>query len=675
LKRTSLAAAAALFAAGLTAVGGGNAWADGTASTWDQLVAEVQAGGRVTLDADITNPADSNLTVIPGVPVTIDLNGYDLIIGGPPGQPAINVGSGASLTIDDTAITEDGGSLEVTGGSLLYDDCCTYTAGAGIGGSPGESGGSIAIMGGSVLATGGYGSAGIGGSYYQWEPDGCVSGPLQSVTVSGGHVTARGGGDAAGIGGGCRGAGGSVSVSGGTVTAFGGGGGAGIGGGYAGPGGSLSVSGGSATAYGGAGDRGGGAGVGGGYRRPGGSVTVEAGGSLTATGGAGAGAIGPGEDGIGAEANFGSLSNAGTLTLPPAATMTVPSGSTVSNTGTVNLYGTLNLLGTLTGAGTIHNLGRILGEVPGGGLGPPGTAEYVDVHNYDLNFDLNGASGSPPDAFRVYAGTLGASGKSLPAGPTPEPGYHFAGWFTAATGGIQILPNINLRNRLGDGPLSATLYAHIEQNPAPTVTRMSVHSGLTSGNTTVQIDGSGFTDATDVAFGSVAAASFDVVSDTRIRAVTPPHPAGTVHVRVTTPVATSAAVSADQFTFYTPTVPDAPTVTSSTPSPPPPPTVPGAPVVTSSIAVSKRTAKISFSAPLNGGSPITSYDVSCKSRKGGKPGSASGPASPIKVKKLSPGKKYKCKARARNAVGPGPWSASGKRFTLPNRLVAPLRLW
>jgi hypothetical protein len=99
-------------------------------------------------------------------------------------------------------------------------------------------------------------------------------------------------------------------------------------------------------------------------------------------------------------------------------------------------------------------------------------------------------------------------------------------------------------------------------------------------------------------------------------------------------------------------------------------TVPGKPVITKSEAVSKKKAKISFTLASNGGSPVTSYLVSCTSKNGGKTRSATGPASPIKVKKLTPGKKYKCKVRATNAKGTGPWSKKGKKITMPSRLAA-----
>ncbi len=63
------------------------------------------------------------------------------------------------------------------------------------------------------------------------------------------------------------------------------------------------------------------------------------------------------------------------------------------------------------------------------------------------------------------------------------------------------------------------------------------------------ITGTGFTGATAVRFGSSAAASFTVDSGTRITAVSPAHPLGTVHVTVTTPQGTSAPSDTDRFLY------------------------------------------------------------------------------------------------------------------------------
>jgi large repetitive protein len=96
----------------------------------------------------------------------------------------------------------------------------------------------------------------------------------------------------------------------------------------------------------------------------------------------------------------------------------------------------------------------------------------------------------------------------------------------------------------------------------PTVTSISPTSGPSSGGTSVTIKGSNFNGATKVVFGTVPAASFSVSSSTRISAVAPAGAAGSVDVFVTTPSATSAATSADQFTY----VVTLPSVTSISPT-------------------------------------------------------------------------------------------------------------
>jgi hypothetical protein len=114
--------------------------------------------------------------------------------------------------------------------------------------------------------------------------------------------------------------------------------------------------------------------------------------------------------------------------------------------------------------------------------------------------------------------------------------------------------------------LSATGNAdHYAYNAAtgPSVTGVSPSSGSTGGTTVVTITGSGFTAATAVTFGTVAATSYTVNSDTTVTAVAPPQAAGTIDITVTTPSGTSSTGSADHFTY---SATAAPTVTSVTPT-------------------------------------------------------------------------------------------------------------
>lgn len=97
--------------------------------------------------------------------------------------------------------------------------------------------------------------------------------------------------------------------------------------------------------------------------------------------------------------------------------------------------------------------------------------------------------------------------------------------------------------------------------PVPRVTGVSVTLGPASGGTSLTINGTGFTDATAVTFGTNGAASFTVNGDTAITATAPAANASTVDVLVTTAGGTSAPSPSDQFTFVA-----APAVASLSPA-------------------------------------------------------------------------------------------------------------
>ncbi|MEU6585979.1 IPT/TIG domain-containing protein [Nocardia sp. NPDC046763] len=81
---------------------------------------------------------------------------------------------------------------------------------------------------------------------------------------------------------------------------------------------------------------------------------------------------------------------------------------------------------------------------------------------------------------------------------------------------------------------------------APVLTSISPTVGATSGGTTVVLNGTGLATVSAVSFGGTPAASFTVLSDSQISAVTPAHAAGAVSVTVTNAFGTSNSVS---FTF------------------------------------------------------------------------------------------------------------------------------
>jgi hypothetical protein len=91
--------------------------------------------------------------------------------------------------------------------------------------------------------------------------------------------------------------------------------------------------------------------------------------------------------------------------------------------------------------------------------------------------------------------------------------------------------------------------------PPPAITAINPNTGPTSGGTSVAITGTGFTGATGVTFGGVAATGVTVNSDSSITAISPPHlPAIGIAVMVTTPIGTSAATNADKYTYIGPYV-------------------------------------------------------------------------------------------------------------------------
>ncbi|HTW06423.1 MAG TPA: IPT/TIG domain-containing protein [Acidimicrobiales bacterium] len=86
----------------------------------------------------------------------------------------------------------------------------------------------------------------------------------------------------------------------------------------------------------------------------------------------------------------------------------------------------------------------------------------------------------------------------------------------------------------------------------PVVTAVSPENGPASGGTTVTINGYGLSGATGVSFGGTPAASFTVVDDGEITAVSPPGAIGTVDVTVTTSQGGSMTGPGDRYTYTTP---------------------------------------------------------------------------------------------------------------------------
>jgi len=89
--------------------------------------------------------------------------------------------------------------------------------------------------------------------------------------------------------------------------------------------------------------------------------------------------------------------------------------------------------------------------------------------------------------------------------------------------------------------------------PEPIVTRVSPSSGHERGGTKLTIDGTGFTGASEVHFGTAVVTHLQVKNGTVIKVTSPPFQdvgVTPVDVTVTTPLGTSAVTPADEFSYH-----------------------------------------------------------------------------------------------------------------------------
>jgi hypothetical protein len=85
--------------------------------------------------------------------------------------------------------------------------------------------------------------------------------------------------------------------------------------------------------------------------------------------------------------------------------------------------------------------------------------------------------------------------------------------------------------------------------PRPRVDGISPSSGTIHGGTWVTVSGAALRRTAQVQFGDTVAPRIEVVSDTRLRVLSPQHLPGPVDITVTTPGGTSPAGSRDRFTY------------------------------------------------------------------------------------------------------------------------------
>ena len=152
--------------------------------------------------------------------------------------------------------------------------------------------------------------------------------------------------------------------------------------------------------------------------------------------------------------------------------------------------------------------------------------EYGSTEGYGLVAPCEPSPGSGASAVAVTAMLAELSPKSV---------YHF-----------RIVATSEGTTNYGADQTFATL-----PDP-PAVTGVSPDAGLEAGGTSVTITGSGFTEATEVKFGSAAAKHFTIDSATSITAIAPAQLSGTVQVTVANAGGTSTTSAVDEFIYVPP---------------------------------------------------------------------------------------------------------------------------
>ncbi|MER5430680.1 IPT/TIG domain-containing protein [Streptomyces sp. NPDC002588] len=245
---------------------------------------------------------------------------------------------------------------------------------------------------------------------------------------------------------------------------------------------------------------------------------------------------------------------------------------------------------TVTGSGFTGATAVVIAGVP--------AADFTVDDDTTITATTNPASpASGPVAVTTSAGT-GSGGSFTYAAPVPEvsgiapaagstaggipvvvTGSGFTGATAVTVAGVPVTRYVVTSDTVIDaivaaapgpvsGPVTVTVNGSTGSGGAfaylapalPVVATVDALTGPTGGGTQVIITGSGFTGATAVSFGGASALDFSVPDDTTILATTPPHPAGTVTVGVTTPAGTGSGGS------HTYLVPVVPTVTGIAPS-------------------------------------------------------------------------------------------------------------
>jgi len=183
------------------------------------------------------------------------------------------------------------------------------------------------------------------------------------------------------------------------------------------------------------------------------------------------------------------------------------------------------------GSSTSSGLGSTAGGRGDSTSGGTGGASGGTNGSAGTNFDASHGSGGGG------GGNFGTSG-AISAG---DGGLYGGG------GGGAVNSNSSSGSATGGSGAQGIIWITYTATPSPTVTSVSPSSGSTSGNESVTITGTNFTNASAVKFDTLSATSVVVVNATMITCLTPAHAAGLVDVSVTTPPGTGTGT--DKYTY------------------------------------------------------------------------------------------------------------------------------
>ena len=291
-------------------------------------------------------------------------------------------------------------------------------------------------------------------------------------------------------------------------------------------------------------------------------VTVSSDGSITVIAPAGSAGVvditvtGPGGTSTPSSSDQFRYAAAASITGISPDTGSVNGGATITITGTGFTGATQVTIGGVTATFTVVNDTTITLVTPAGLAGDRSVRITTP----------GGISPVSPAATYTYAAAPSVTGLTPSVGPVAGgtqvtiTGTGFTGATSVSFGGSTVTPTVTSDTSLTvatpahaagtvdvtvTGPLGVsatsvdTEFRFVEPGSAPVLSTITPDRGPAAGGGTVRLTGIGFTGASAVTFGAVAA-QFTVDSDTQITVTVPTDGTGTVTVRVTTAAGTSA---------------------------------------------------------------------------------------------------------------------------------------